>query len=386
MAVSSFQIQHSQEARFYSLFVLLTLVSVYCYILALKTKSTRSWVVSGLINILLFYTHTYAIFVFAVEYVHYLIYWKDNKSALVQWGLSQVLLVLGIVVGFIPLLRDGSVIGLGAGLAWITVPSVKDLFLTVYGYLFPQNYQHSWFFIGVSFAAGLLFFVLGAFFHNFRKSENRWFVGLNNWFRNVHISSELVLVIIWFVIPVLLPFIYSNLFSPIFVDRYTICAAPAFYLLIAVVISRISRVVPIYLSLGALLIVILPGLQDYYVADVNEQWQEVAAYVQENSQVNDVIVFTPDDKGYQNKSFDWYYQGTLPSCGISSDVKDDQAIAGILSDCTLGHDRFWLIMRGSAEAIDRFTSFFLSSDRAGMHLIKEQQFVKVSIYLFELPK
>ena len=386
MAVSSFQIQHSQEARFYSLFVLLTLVSVYCYILALKTKSTRSWVISGLINILLFYTHTYAIFVFAVEYVHYLIYWKSNKSTLVQWGMSQVLLVLGIVVGFIPLLKDGSVIGLGAGLAWITVPSVKDLFLTVYGYLFPQNYQHSWFFIGVSFAAGLLFFVVGAFFHNFRKSENRWFVELKSWFRDVHISSELVLVIVWFVCPVLLPFIYSNLFSPIFVDRYTICAAPAFYLLIAAVISRINRVVPIYLSLGALMIVILPGLQDYYVADVNEQWQEVAAYVQGNSQANDVIVFTPDDKGYQNRSFDWYYQGTLPSCGIGSEIRDDQVISDILSDCTLGHDRFWLIMRGPAEVIDRFTLFFLDSDWAGMHLIEEQRFVKVSVYLFELSK
>ena len=390
MAVSEFQIQHSQEARFYSLFVLLTLVSLYCYILALKTRQPRLWIISSLINILLFYTHTYAVFVFAVEYIHYFIYWRSNKDTLVQWGISQMLLVLAIIGGFIPMLREGSVAGLSGGLAWITIPSFKDLFLTVYGYLFPQNYQHSWLFIGASFVIGSVFFIIGAFFFNFRKSGNQWFVELTSRFRSVRflpaMSSEMMLVIVWFVCPVILPFIYSNLFPPIFVDRYTICAAPAFYLLIATVITRISRVVPVYISLGALLIVILPGLQDYYASDINEQWQEVAAYVQENGQANDVIVFAPDDNGYQNKSFDWYYQGSLPSCGISSNIKGDQAIADILSSCRLGHDRFWVVMRGPSEVIDRFTLFFLNPDRADMHLIKEQRFVKVSIYLFELSK
>ena len=46
MAVSEFQIQHSQEARFYSLFVLLTLVSVYYYVRALRMKQSRAWICS----------------------------------------------------------------------------------------------------------------------------------------------------------------------------------------------------------------------------------------------------------------------------------------------------------------------------------------------------
>jgi hypothetical protein len=113
----------------------------------------------------------------------------------------------------------------------------------------------------------------------------------------------------------------------------------------------------------------------------------VAAYVERESQPNDVIVFTPDDGGYENKSFDWYYQGSLPSCGISSNVKDDQIISDILSNCTLGHDRFWVIMRGPSQVVNRFASFFLNLDQAAsVHLIKEQQFVKVSVYLFELSK
>jgi uncharacterized membrane protein len=391
MAVSEFQIQHSQEARFYSLFALLTLISLYSYMLALRTKQPWFWIFNSLINVLLFYTHTYAIFIFAVECIHYVIYWGNNEDTVAQWGVSQALLVLAIVTGLIPLLREGNTASLSGGLMWVSAPSFKDLASIVYNYLFPQNYQHSWSFIGISFAIGLVFFVVGAFIYNFRRIiGHHWFIELNSWFQDMrlppHVSSEFVLVVIWFVVPIVLPFIYSNLFSPIFVDRYTICAAPAFYLLAANLVSRISRVVPIYISLGALMIVVVPGLQDYYVTDVNEQWREVAAYVQENGRSNDVIVFAPDDNGYQTRSFDWYYRGVLPSCGISSNIKDDQVIADMLSDCMLGHERFWVIMRGPSEVVNRLKSFFLGPDQAAEYLIKEKRFVMISVYLFELTK
>jgi len=390
MAVSEFQIHYSQEARFYSLFVLFTLISLYCYILALRTKQSRHWILNLLINILLFYTHTYAIFIFAAEYAHYFIYWKNNKSTFVRWSVSQMFLILAVIIGLIPLPGGGSVSDMGGGLAWITRPSLKDLLRIIYDYLFPQNYQHDWLFIGVSFVAGFVFFIAGAFYYNYRKTKGHWLAELRGWFQNtqflLHVDSKFVLVAVWFIFPIILPFIYSNTFSPILTDRYTICAAPAFYLLVAITISRISRVVPIYVSLCALMIVILPGLQDYYVADINEQWREVAAYVRENSQPNDVIVFAPDEEGYQSKSFDWYYRGALPSCGISSNITSEQAIASSLSSCTLGHGRFWVIIRGPSEVVNRFKSFFLIPDQTAAHLIKEQRFIQITAYLFELKK
>jgi hypothetical protein len=330
-------------------------------------------------------------FVFIAEFFHYFIYWKQHKNTLVQWGLSQVLLLLAIIPSFIPMIREGKLAaGFGGSLAWITNPTLKDLLRTIYNYLFPQNYQHSWFFIAASFAAGLAFFILCSFLLNFRKVKKYWLAALNSWLQNTRslpkISSEFLLVALWFVCPVVPPFIYSIIFNPIFQDRYTICAAPAFYLLIATAIIRISRIVPVYICLGALMIVILPGLQDYYTAPVNEQWREAAAYVQENAEVNDVIVFAPDEEGFQHKSLDWYYHGYLPGCGISSKIKDDQAIADALSNCALGHERFWLIIRGTPEVVNRMKSFFLNPDQTTMQLIKEQHFVGIAVYLFELTK
>jgi hypothetical protein len=228
------------------------------------------------------------------------------------------------------------------------------------------------------------------FFFNFRKVNDHRLVELDDWFRKPrflpHINSEFVLVAAWFVCPVLLPFIYSNIFYPILVDRYTICAAPAFYLLVSIVILRIRHFVPIYMSLIALMIVILPGLQDYYATDTKEQWQEVAVYIQENAGAKDVIVFAPDEEGFQHKNFDWYYQGDLPYCSINSKIKDDQAIADALSYCTLGRERFWIIIWGPSKVVNRFKSFFLNPNQTTMHLINEPEFVKVSVYLFELKK
>jgi hypothetical protein len=90
-------IQHSQEARFYSLFVLLTLASLYAYVRALKTNRPWAWVVNALTNILLFYTHTSAVFLIAAEYLHYFIYWKQYKKTFAKWICAQLLLLLAMI-------------------------------------------------------------------------------------------------------------------------------------------------------------------------------------------------------------------------------------------------------------------------------------------------
>jgi len=166
------------------------------------------------------------------------------------------------------------------------------------------------------------------------------------------------------------------------VGRYTICAAPAFYLLVATAISRIDNIVPIYLSLFALMIVIVPGLQDYYGSDVNEQWRETAAYVQENIQPDDVVIFAPNEENIQQDSFNWYYQGEVSECSIRSQIKGDLAIEEALSNCISGHERFWVIVRGTPEVVERMKSFFLNPGNIEFYLIEEQEFIQIMVYLF----
>jgi len=391
MAISGFQIQHSQAARSYSLFVLITLCSLFSYIQAIKTKRSWHWVLNALINVLLFYTHTYAIFVFTAEYLHYLINWKRQKHTLIHWGLAQLLLFFAIIPSFLPAIQSRNLAtGLGNALGWIEPPSLQDLLRTIYDYLFPQNYQHSWLFILATFAAAFTFLVIGTLLNYFSKKKAAWLSNLSGMFLQKRFlwlkRNELSLVTLWFVCPLILPFLYSTLFSPVFQDRYTICAAPAFYLLIAVFISRIRRLVPVTLTLCALLIVILPGLQDFYTATVNEQWRETAAYVHANVLGNDVAIYAPDEEGTQHKGFDWYYPGYLSGCGLSSKIKSESLMAETVSNCVLGHDRLWVIMRGTPEVVSRMKTFFLDPKRTTLQMSKEQHFVGITIYLFEIKK
>jgi hypothetical protein len=110
---------------------------------------------------------------------------------------------------------------------------------------------------------------------------------------NAEMNAKVLVLSCWFLCPIVLPFIISFLVIPVYKDYYTISAAPAFYLLLALGIYNIRRVVPIILSLGVLVILITPCLRVYYVRDMNEQWQEAAAYVEQNSTPADVIVFGP---------------------------------------------------------------------------------------------
>ncbi|MFV1948929.1 MAG: glycosyltransferase family 39 protein, partial [Anaerolineales bacterium] len=67
LAISPFHIKYSQEVRFYSLSLLISVFSFICLITALKRKSRRSWIILGVVNILGLYTFYYFVFFILFE-------------------------------------------------------------------------------------------------------------------------------------------------------------------------------------------------------------------------------------------------------------------------------------------------------------------------------
>ncbi len=59
LAISPFHIRYSQEVRFYSLSVLLSILSFLIFDKALKRRTTRFWIYWGIVNIFAFYTFYY---------------------------------------------------------------------------------------------------------------------------------------------------------------------------------------------------------------------------------------------------------------------------------------------------------------------------------------
>lgn len=388
MAISEFQIYYSQDFRFYSLFVLMALCSFLFYIRALRSNRPGHFVPYVLASILLFYTHTYGVFVLVAQNLYFLLQWNRYRRARALWLMCQMLILLALGPGLLHAVKR-TVAGTANVMRWIPDRPLWFPLRTVFWYVFPLRHSRSWMTLVLNLVAGMVFFVIGTTLFVIWKGKEQWLASVRGLVSTVQDlssqSSELFLASLWFLCPIALPFVLSKVFGPMYVDKYTISASPALYLLLALGITTVSKVVPEFISLAVLVILIAPGLHHYYVTDVKEQWREAAAYVDENARKDDVIVFAPAEGGWLRNSFYWYYRGNLPGCDIDIQPKnDDEAIADALAGCISGRERFWLILRGGPERIAHLTAFFLDRDHEDMHLTEEQSFTLISVYLFAL--
>jgi hypothetical protein len=86
-------------------------------------------------------------------------------------------------------------------------------------------------------------------------------------------------------------------------------------------------------------VLIAPGLREYYVADVEEQWREA-----------------------------------------------DEAIKDVLSGCASGREHFWLVLRDVPRFNRHLTEFLFKRNHKDMNLIGEKEFTGVSVYLFAVDR
>jgi mannosyltransferase len=390
MSISEYQIYYSQETRYYNLFVFMTLLSFRFYIQALKTKKVIHFFLYILISILLIYSHAFGVFILMAQNFFLFFKWNEYRKIAGTWLICQAFIIFSIVPIFLPNLLHGvPIAGKQTPIGWIQDPSILEPLRSVYRFILPRRFERTWRSVLSSYVIGVIVFALGIGINIILKGKRKWFVSLRSIVANHRNDSAwgaILLLTCWLLCPIILPFFLSKVFGPMYLDRYVISAAPALYLLLAVVITSLRKIVPLLISIGVILIFITPGLHYYYVMDVKEQWREVASYIEANNKEGDIVVFAPSEDGMQQKSFDWYYSGSLPSCGLSDKLKDNTDIVSSLTQCTSNNDRLWVVMRGTSETVGRFRQFFLNSGYSEILLIDHQHFTGISVYLFDLPK
>lgn len=199
-----------------------------------------------------------------------------------------------------------------------------------------------------------------------------------NWSISLEQVEEILLLLIWFSFPIVVPFIISRFFTPIYITRYTIGASPALYLLVAKGISTFTKKKAIYLVLMLIVVLSLPGLQYYYAHDVKPQWRETADFIEYNSQADDAIIISAD---FAQIPFDYYYEGNLERFGIDSDVKDPLMLAAIVGKAAAGKERLWLILAYEGEA---FIEDYLIDRFGSNSVVVDEEFIRIKVYLFDL--
>ena len=121
LAINAFHIQYSQEARSYSLLVLLITLSSLLFVRSIEGRSWSSWIGYAVISSLAIYAHWFALLVI---FAHFSSLFALPRTAIPWKGLATSLAVIGVLLFpfFIAILSNS-----GARV-WLGEPSVHDVY------------------------------------------------------------------------------------------------------------------------------------------------------------------------------------------------------------------------------------------------------------------
>jgi 4-amino-4-deoxy-L-arabinose transferase-like glycosyltransferase len=315
LALSAYHVRYAQEARAYGLMAFLTLLSFYFFVKLLKGGSSRYTSAGYVISTaLLMYTHFYGVFFVAAQ----VIYLLASAENLRRWILPGVALTI-LYVPWVLLLAVNVLSPAGAwrgGTTWIREPTVADVARTILAY-------------SESLPLAIALTLLAVY-------------GLLRIIRGDRPTAYLLLA--WLLVPIVVPFFVSHLYRPMLVDRYTIAASPAFYLLVTQGVEGFKSLAHKERRYAqALLIVLVAALSvigtiGYFGAVTKQPWREVAGYVDEHGRAGDLVLL---------------YGGSLPFDYYSEREDVDREAfrvatnAGMrksISTMIAGRDRVWLVV------------------------------------------
>lgn len=326
---SPFYLWYSQEARMYTLLVFLGLLSVYCLLRAISEDKAGWYAVYALTATAMLYTSLFSFGLFAFEgLLGLLAAWKRRR-----WSILAVFVIISLA----------SLPGLWPRLVWLGPERVqlKDynywpgilfdilnslnfgLSLDPTGLLLPNLA------LLVIFIIGLLSLAVGQVGNLSRRTtrpRRRW-------------DSSLFLLG-YISIPIISLYLVS-LRQPIYRgSRYLMIISPAYYLGLAaglVAIKRRTR--PIFLLCLSLILggMLLSDYNYFFSPDYHkEDYRSVARYVEDHSQVGDVII----GASFDSWAFPHYYRGHLPMVWLPRPGKD---MVADVQELARQYDRIWLV-------------------------------------------
>jgi uncharacterized membrane protein len=385
MAISAFTISYSQEARAYSLLLLLTLISFLILIKILKANKPGKihLFLYTLTNILLCYTHIFGLFVVGAQVLYFLLFrHRYAKARLAFWGTQAVTLV-----GFSPwvyVLVTKTFQDSIQTLNWIPEPSFQIVARSL-GSLSGAGYL--WLPLGVLLMLALLFLCLVGMFYS-PKARQRASRTLPESIKPVSLTTSLMeprtaLLLIWFFFPLIISLILSFAIRPIFVSRYLIEITPALYLLAARGIDNIDSSVnyrtveknaATFALIGLVCLISIPGLYNYYAHPHKGQWRDATNFIEQESRASDIFVIYPD---YDQLPLDYYRKGGTEITVISSEAIEN-------GEPLTSKERLWLVLSDYESPEAASIKDDLVARYGSDSLIMQKEFFHVAVYLFSI--
>ncbi|MDY6934884.1 MAG: glycosyltransferase family 39 protein [Spirochaetota bacterium] len=99
--LSPLHIWYSQEARMYSLWVLLTLLLLFLFLKILKLSTLRTWILFTLIAVSMLWTHLNSIYIFAAIGIYFLLYIKRYTKEFISFIGCMFVITISYIPGIL---------------------------------------------------------------------------------------------------------------------------------------------------------------------------------------------------------------------------------------------------------------------------------------------
>ena len=265
LAINPFDIRYAQEARSYSLFVLLVSVSFLAFFCSLQ-KPNRLWSVCYVLSTCLaLYAHFFAAFAVLVQLVALAAFPADKQKVAIRqaWRLGGGVIVLGLPLLWFVLRRDSG------QLAWAPPVHGRDVY-DVFRFLLGSGLK-----LGIAVAA--FFIAATAWIKRYRNE--RWTMG----------TWSFLVVVLWLFLPVFLTLLVS-VWKPIYAPRFLIFCLPAALLLVSDGISGIRFTWIRYALVLALMVGEIGPVRSYYADAGQEDWKSAVWFLANNAGTGDLAV------------------------------------------------------------------------------------------------
>ena len=350
MAVAPFQIWHSQEVRMYSVLTAAAAMSMWGFVAWVQHRGRKNWLIYVAGTIFIVMTHYLGLLLIGIQGLFLLLTWQKNRNIYLRFGATLGLILILILPW---LIFSGNWIS--GYLNWVEQPTLADSYVrSALAYSLNKLVPHE-----QAIPLTLIFvatFLLGLFYAA-RRHWGKW----TGW-------EMLAFLIAFTIVPNLVAWLYGEIRTTIFLERYLILVQVGYLLTIAIGILAVVDGLPQLIAkithqpyhgatvwsrlAAAVLLLTLIGINGWVMYQhyhnpvyAKPDWRAVAQTVENFEQPGDAILLTGDGG---EQAFNYYYNGDLPvytsfNIPLHQPVprpEGDEALQ-ILSGITSQHERLW---------------------------------------------
>ncbi len=347
LTISPYAHWYAQDAKMYSLLVLLTIVSTWLLLIAVR-RGGAAWFAYGVVAAATLFVHATFIFLLVAHIAVAVVLWRRGDGV---WPAGREARWLGIIIGIavLPLAVWGVAFAAGHVPTWqvqATPWAIVRRMLVEFSVTHRADAStQQW---GVTLAVALAALGVGLTWYAAPRSASG--ATTTAWSPRAMIGIVLGITLI----PGLL-FLLISLRQPVFEPRYLTVVLPGFLLLVALGLDGLLRWRPTWLlaAMGGCAVVWLASMP---LRDVNlstlpqkEDWREAYRHLGEHARAGDGVVVYP---GYLRTTYDYYALRfpalrdlpviTPPSLAPETDISD-RALVAFFASNTRGWERAWLV-------------------------------------------